>query len=216
METVAVVKRKAARSVEAKQRRREEILRAAINLFVRKGFFAGSMNELARELAMAKGTLYVYFPSKEALWLAIVELIAQEFDHFLRPVLGSPLRPLAKLERIARLTFEYYEQNADICSIMIKIWASTDASLATDMRAWMRQMYRDYREMLASILREGITTGEIRSGTDPQSAASFILALLDGLMVQWLAEPSLFDVETCTRAFRRVCMDGLAAESARS
>jgi len=213
-ETLKVRKRKAARSVEAKQQRREEIIHAALALFVRKGFSAGSMNELARELGIAKGTLYVYFPSKEALWLAIVELIAGEFDAFLRPVVGSSLRPLDKLVRIARLVFDYYERNADVCAILIKIWASTDASLATDMRAWLRQAYRDYREMLASILREGIAAGEIRPETDPQSAASFILALLDGLIVQWLAEPALFNAERCVHAFRSVCLEGLAADRA--
>jgi AcrR family transcriptional regulator len=204
-------RRKAARSVEAKQAKREEILRGAIDLFVRKGFFAGSMNELARELGVAKGTLYVYFESKETLWLAIVEQITEEIGRQLEPIFDAPHRPLEKIERLARAIFEFYAQNLEICSIMIKIWASTDSSLEADMGEWMRRMYGEYRERLAAILRDGIATGEVRPEIEPLSAASFVLALLDGLIIQWLAEPVLFNVEKCVQAFRQVCLVGLAA-----
>lgn len=206
-----VLKRKAARSEMAKQERRQEILQAALALYVRKGFFAGSMNELARELGVAKGTLYVYFPSKEGLWLAIVDLIAEQFDSLLRPILQSTDRPVAKIEKLVQATFDYYDENADVCSILIKIWASTDSSLATDMRSRLGELYRAYRSLLGGIIGEGVAAGEFRPVDDPEAAASLVLAMLDGLMVQWITEPSLFDPETCMQAFRSVCLNGLMA-----
>jgi AcrR family transcriptional regulator len=207
-------KKKAARTQEAKQQKRLEILRAALDLFVRKGFFSGSMNELARELGVAKGTLYVYFPSKEALWLAIVEMMAEDIARAFEPILASSTPPMVKLEGLARATFEYYDQHSDVCSIMIKIWASADSSLETDMRAYTREMYDRYRRRLAAILEEGVAKGEFRAGIDTEAAASFVLALLDGLIVQWMTEPAWFGVESCVRAFRDVCLQGLAASGA--
>lgn len=203
-------KRTKARSPEAKEQRRREIIHAAIELYVRKGFFAGSMNDLARGTGIAKGTLYVYFKSKEALWNAIIELLAEEMDGLIQTIFASTDPPLAKLESIARFSFDYYAENTKLCDIMIKIWAMTDTEHETPLRTTLRAMYEQYRRALAAIIREGIERGEIRPDPDPVASASFVLAMLDGLIVQWLMEPDLFDPASCMDTFRRVCVDGLA------
>ena len=56
--------------------RRNAILLAAVELFKEKGYERASMNELARRLGGSKATLYGYFPSKEALFVAVVKAVA--------------------------------------------------------------------------------------------------------------------------------------------
>jgi len=72
---VATAKRstKRARSVEARAERRDEILDAAEELFAEQRFAELHMARLAKEIGLAKGTLYLYFPSKESLFLAVVQ-----------------------------------------------------------------------------------------------------------------------------------------------
>ena len=60
-----------ARSVESTKRR--QIIDGACRVFLQRGFDAASMGEIAREAGVSKGTLYVYFKSKEDLFEAIVE-----------------------------------------------------------------------------------------------------------------------------------------------
>jgi AcrR family transcriptional regulator len=62
-----------ARSAEARGLRREAILDAAEQLFSEQRFVELHMSRIAKELGLAKGTLYLYFPSKEGLFLAVVE-----------------------------------------------------------------------------------------------------------------------------------------------
>ena len=72
---VATAKRstKRARSEEARAERRDEILDAAEELFAEQRFAELHMARLAKEIGLAKGTLYLYFPSKESLFLAVVQ-----------------------------------------------------------------------------------------------------------------------------------------------
>ena len=63
-----------ARTQEDKQLRREAILRAALELWARSTFDEFTMAGLARRTRLAKGTLYLYFPTKEALLLQLLEL----------------------------------------------------------------------------------------------------------------------------------------------
>ncbi len=63
---------KRARSVHARAERRDAILDAAERLFARQRFSEVHMAQLAQEIGLAKGTLYLYFPSKESLFLAVV------------------------------------------------------------------------------------------------------------------------------------------------
>ncbi len=73
--TVTARKRhtKRARSVEARAERRDDILDAAERLFAEQRFTELHMVRLAKEIGLAKGTLYLYFPTKESLFLAVVQ-----------------------------------------------------------------------------------------------------------------------------------------------
>lgn len=73
--TVAARKKstKRARSAEARAGRRDEILSAAERLFAEQRFSELHMARLAQEIGLAKGTLYLYFPTKESLFLGVVQ-----------------------------------------------------------------------------------------------------------------------------------------------
>ena len=75
--------RQRARRSEDKQARRSAILEAAAGLVERRNFASITMSELARHCDLAKGTLYLYFKSKEELFLAMLEQeLVQWFDSF--------------------------------------------------------------------------------------------------------------------------------------
>src|SRR5688572_28918040 len=63
----------AARREEHEELRRTQILEAALAVFSREGFHATRVEAIAREAGLAKGTIYLYFPTKEAILSAAVE-----------------------------------------------------------------------------------------------------------------------------------------------
>ncbi len=60
-----------------KAQRRLDVLNAALDVFFEKGFAAARMDEIAKRAGVSKGTVYLYFPSKEALFEAQITAIAQ-------------------------------------------------------------------------------------------------------------------------------------------
>ena len=65
-----------ARSDEAKDERRQALLGAALDEFFEKGFTATRMDDIARRAKLSKGTLYLYFDSKEAMFRSLIESFA--------------------------------------------------------------------------------------------------------------------------------------------
>ena len=92
--------RKRAVGVEQKEARRNHILRAAFDLLDRTRYEDISMNAVAREARLAKGTLYLYFKTKEEVFLALAtELIAKEFNRIDARLLDQPAP--AEIEDVA-------------------------------------------------------------------------------------------------------------------
>src|SRR5262249_62328646 len=73
MTTLDLEKRAASADPRSDSAKRRQIIDGARRMFLAQGFDAASMSEIAREAGVSKGTLYVYFKSKEELFEAIVE-----------------------------------------------------------------------------------------------------------------------------------------------
>ncbi|MBP1877494.1 AcrR family transcriptional regulator [Agrobacterium rubi] len=69
--------------------KREQILDGAWRVFKQKGFDAASMNDITREAAVSKGTIYVYFENKDELFAALIDRHRAEFAHSMRNILAG-------------------------------------------------------------------------------------------------------------------------------
>ena len=70
-----MIKQRATTEFE-KAQRREKLLDAAIEIFFQKGFHATRLEDIAKQAGLSKGTLYLYFENKEAIFLALIERLA--------------------------------------------------------------------------------------------------------------------------------------------
>lgn len=104
---MAVVDRK----LKEKAQRHEAILHAAETLLLKKGIYNLQMDAVAKEAELAKGTLYLYFKSKEEILGALsVKARLLLLDYFKKAVLTTS-DPIEQLKAIAYATFNYYELN---------------------------------------------------------------------------------------------------------
>src|SRR5690242_13284336 len=97
----------AVRSWKEKQRqeREELILQAAEEVLMEKGYYDTSMDEIALRVGIAKGTVYLHFPSKEDLVAAIFKRDMQKIMEHVEATMASTLTPRAKLESIFRFMY---------------------------------------------------------------------------------------------------------------
>jgi AcrR family transcriptional regulator len=103
----------AERKEREKQLRRDEIILAAEKVFFRKGFDYTTMDHIAEEAELSKGTLYLYFKSKEDLHMAV----ARKSIHILRTVTLKATEgegnAIEKLGRMGRATIEFSRKDPD-------------------------------------------------------------------------------------------------------
>src|SRR6266478_2132724 len=93
-------------SEAAKEARRTQILDAAVRCFARTGYYATTIEDVVRETGLSRGALYLYFPSKEALYLAISERWNCGMEAAIRVRLTPDLTPAAILRVLIEVNGE--------------------------------------------------------------------------------------------------------------
>ncbi|SHG77108.1 TetR/AcrR family transcriptional regulator [Streptoalloteichus hindustanus] len=183
-----------------REARREEILQAAVRVFARKGFTAARIDDVAAEAGIAKGSVYLYFDSRDALLAAVFDSYAAHSAGVLAArSQGSPLERLADL---VSTTIQFLASHPDHARVLLDLWSSGPP---LDMAA----VYREYREAVAGLLREAHAAGELRPGIGERHA-TVIVGAIEGCLVQWLVDPSVPLAELADPVIE-LCLDGVRA-----
>ncbi len=103
-----------------KTKRKVEILRIAANLFAEKSYHDVTMDEIAQKAGIAKGTIYLYFKSKEKLYLEILEDSYQVIEAILEKEIARNDETPEKLRKILLIIFDFYLKNIDILRILTR------------------------------------------------------------------------------------------------
>ncbi len=150
--------------------KRQLILAIAKRIFAERGFERSSMAVLARRIGIPVGSLYTYFPSKEALLITIIEEGWNEFAAYLEAGLSNPLPGMSKLAFLVRKALPALFKDMDLIAILL-----SQASGATKLKEKL-----DYlASLIASIIGECVR----EDGGEPKTA---IPELEAGLLVMLL------------------------------
>ncbi len=159
--------------------RRAAIVRAALDSFAEHGYEKASLRDIARRAGMTHAGLLHHFRDKTELLTAALTQ-RDEQDHERSAAAGA-----AGLSSADRLT-EVLVHNLRSPEL-VRTWAVLSAAASSPdhpAHGYFTQRYERVRDGAAAELR-----GAELAGLDPQSAASLILAVLDGLQLQWLLNP---------------------------
>src|SRR5437867_9739630 len=98
---------------EHRARRREDILEGAVKLFAQHGYTDTDMQILADTVQVAKGTIYRYFPSKRALFLAATDQIMRKLRQAIDKSITGIDDPLDRIERATRAFLGFFADRLD-------------------------------------------------------------------------------------------------------
>jgi AcrR family transcriptional regulator len=140
------------------QFRQSEIITAARTVFAEKGYMAATVDEIAQRAGLAKGTIYVYFDSKEQIYNAVMSDDLEALRRLTVEKIMAAGTVYEKVSAYIHARFEYCELRRDFFRIMyIEPSSSTVWSKAKVME-WLREPVRLLTEAIAS----AIAAGEIR------------------------------------------------------
>jgi AcrR family transcriptional regulator len=191
-EAQAIPKLKAA----TRAARETRILSAAVICFARAGYHGTTMEEIAVEAGIAKGVTYLYFPSKEALFLALYHQWGCDAHDAIEAQLAALLpEERASPKRVLRLVIEatgqHVQHDAALCRVLME--GRTLAAFVPAIAERVTREQHSSQAQLEDLIRSGVTAGEWPAETDVPTRATLIRAMLHGLMATWHAAPGAFD-----------------------
>jgi len=168
---------------------RDRVVRSALRAYATNGYSGSSLAGIAADAGLTTAGLLHHFPSKEELLVAVLqERDRQDGERFhLRGFVG-----LDALDALVKLV----EANATTPGLVRAFTVLMGESAAEDHPAgrWFQERYPRRCANLAAALQAGIDSGQIRPDTDSDAVATEIIAMMDGLQVQWVLNPERVDM----------------------
>ena len=141
-------------------RKRASILCAARAVFSRKGYSVASVEDVAEEARIAKGTLYLYFKSKEDLYLAALASDLRALAAQVRQEVESASGFREKIRAFLRVRLEYCQSHEDFLRIYLAEYGSIFVKTPVSRELW--QLLRENLRYVASVIEQAVARGEIR------------------------------------------------------
>ncbi len=148
------------------------------------------MAEVASEAGVSPGLAYHYFPSKDAIFLALVRQLTRPADDLRAIVQQMPGTSSDRLKRMLAGMLERRRKDPEFYQFFYQAMASD--SLPADLREQIKEQGLSIREIMRGLVVEGQAKGEI-ANDDPDKLVSALLAFVDGL--SRMAQLSPEDVE---------------------
>ncbi|GHO84125.1 TetR/AcrR family transcriptional regulator [Dictyobacter formicarum] len=167
------------RSLKEKQRQEREalILKVAEDVFLERGYHDTSMDEIASRVGIAKGTVYLHFPGKDDLVIAIFERDMQEILRQMDVSLDCQSSPQSKLE--ALLHFMYAGLFSKRTQLLSSIYHSADMQrLFAEKGSCLRVLWDRVAQRVAQLLDEGKERGDFDPTLPTSIMTSTFLSLL--------------------------------------
>jgi TetR/AcrR family transcriptional repressor of uid operon len=170
--------------------RREEILRAAKRCFSRSGFHSTSMQEICAEAQMSPGSLYRYFPSKEAIIAGIAEQDRADVAEKFQAIVQAP-------DFFTALAFaaRHYIVEETMEEVCLQTEIKAESRRNPEIAKIYASVEQEVKSGLLNVLRTAVARGDIPPSIDLDIAATMLMALVDGLYWRRAVDPE-FNAET--------------------
>jgi len=184
---------------------REKIIQAAIESFAQTGFDRTKMEDIAKRLGLSKGTIYLYFNSKEDLFLAICEHYLKVMRDQQHSAIFSKKEDLILDSEHFYENFRRLEQGKDRVMLEMVVESTRNSRLKKGMYEHRLKVY----DAVVEHLNRQIEKGFIKKGIDVNGLASAFLALYDGLTVSKMLGISEASNKKAWAAMVRAVMEGI-------
>jgi len=185
------------RTERKKEETRKRIIAVAMDLFNKQGFDQTTVEQIAEEADINKGTIYNHFPAKEAIICAYVQRIIKEQ----RPeTLSQAMQLPDTRSRLVSVLYKavdwfHVKSNRDIFEKYYTFRAQKVFQVFRDFRDGDLSESSGFRDVLAPIIETGKEAGEIRRDMDSMILAAHLETMYSNWAVLWVALPELFLID---------------------
>ena len=179
--------------------KRQAILDAAIYTFARKGFHATRISDVAERAGIGKGTVYLYFDSKEDLLISILQSYIDEAMSLVEELVDDQIDARRGIEIFFEKGLQRFVDNPDLLIVMQQRLFLTDP----DLQERGEIFFRTIIERIVAKIEEATKSGQIRS-YDPPIVACAILGALGSFSLYQKLHPEQDPAETMQRVAKEL------------
>jgi TetR/AcrR family transcriptional regulator, cholesterol catabolism regulator len=180
-----------------------KIVNVAAKIFREKGYKEATLEDIANEVGMLKGSLYYYIEKKEDLLYAVVERPLSEMTENLKVIVNSADSPSIKLEKALKshiLSFEKYQSE-------LFVWISIEW-FKSEFGGEIATVGDEYDRLFRKIIIEGINKEEFRSDLDPKLLTFAIFGVYN-YMQRWFSPDSKYTFDEISKQFNAFVLQGV-------
>jgi AcrR family transcriptional regulator len=183
--------------------RLEEVLQSAANIFFAKGFHATSIEDVARDVGMLKGSLYYYIKSKDDLLFQLLLAGIEDGDAFIARQIDVAGDPVEQLERAIRAQIDYIIQN----KVPFGLFLHEFDSLSGKRQQKLISVMSRYNSRFVDLVRRGQQQGKLIDG-EPWLIVNGILGMCNWLY-RWYDTDHVSGPEQIKQVFLRMILSGI-------
>jgi AcrR family transcriptional regulator len=185
--------------------RRAQIIQAALACFARQGYNNTTMDDIAKESGLSKGSLYWYFKSKEELFEATIMSFFNAFGQEAFAALDQGENASAKLRALGQQMTHFVTAAEGLFNLFLEFWASS-ARRQEAGQLW-GGLLKEFEIAIVRIIEEGVRQGEFKP-VDAEQLVWAMMAAYDGLAAYVMLVPNL-DIDRISQTFVETLLKGL-------
>ncbi len=204
------------RREKEKQQRRNDIIEAAEELFDAKGFESTTIEEIARKTELSKGTIYLYFQSKDELLLEVCAKGIMGFRQDLEAAANSKRSIDNKIKAVCAAYIDYFIKVPHIFRVLHDtLTERLRNNLSGETMSLINWTIVEVLKFSSAIVQQGIDSGKFRSDIDPYSFSIAVWQMSSGLLdLAILKDPGIIDRDSLEEILSKsidIMIDGLKA-----
>lgn len=181
---MGVIEKRQDRRAREREQRRTDILAAARGVFAEKGFSQATIEEIAGSCEVSPGTIYLYFRSKEELYVSLLFQAMDLFEDGFAQIRASRRRPQRKVRAVWDFFYDFYADYPELYRVFLFLHSERlrevlSDSVVTDVNARSARNFF----IAAEIVKEAVDAGVYRK-VEPLEAVDTLWSLFIGLAHQ--------------------------------
>jgi TetR/AcrR family transcriptional regulator, fatty acid metabolism regulator protein len=185
--------------------KRERILRAAVDVFARNGYFNAKVAEIAKSAGVADGTIYLYFDGKEDLLITIFREHTRNYLVSLESALVNVPRPEDRIRTAIRHHLESLGRDRALAVVsQVELRHSLKF-----MSLFSKEEVADYLGLLKKMVEQGQTEGVFRRNLHSQLVANAIFGVLDEMVTRWILSEKEYELVDQAEQIADLLLTGL-------
>jgi len=187
--------------------KRTRLLKAAVKVFARDGFFKAKVEEIARMANVATGTTYLYFENKDDLLISIFEEEMVPIIEAAEKAVSGQTTAFDKIVAFITNHLRMVQESPDMAQLLEVELRQSSKFIHT----YSGTKFKEYLDIIARIVAEGQENGEFRSDIHPSIFKQMLFGAIDQICLNWtLSKSKKYDLEKSGKQIAAITLNGIS------